>query len=394
MSRIRSLHPSQWTEEDFVQCSPMARLLLLGLRNEADDHGVFEWRPLSLKLRVLPADNVEIDELLAELVGRGQIVRFEADGHSYGVCMAWGQTSRHPSYRYPEPPAGLQNLTDTGGSTHADSGSLTDTGGSTHADSGSLTDTGGSTHAVEESESESESEREGAPAPAGAALSLDFDLPGEWEEEARTARQSVDLAEVNLAAEWAKFRHHHAGKKHRDWRRRWFNWALNARVAPGESAAPNGRDAGPPAGPVEPEATARRETPPDWQRYPLKWRSAARRFVDGVWWPGDGPMPGETGCQMPGELMAWCIEQRALPAEPAKVANGGDAPVKPRRHRPPDPAQPAMKLPIAGGKAAAEPEAVKHKPKPGDRDPRTTPPPGKPWPGDSWEGRPPAREVG
>ena len=375
MSRIRSLHPSQWTDGEFAQCSLAARLLLLGLRNEADDHGIFEWRPLSLKLRILPLDDLDVDELLAELAGRGLIASYDVDGERYGVCLSWHQQPQHPSYRYPQPP--VDKAPEPSVSAQEEDYKAPEPSVSAHPDS------------YLESESESK-KREGAPAPAGAALSLDFDLPDEWQEEARAARRSVSLGDVNLAAEWVKFRHHHAGKKRRDWRRRWLNWALNARAA-SASAAP-ADDADPPAGSAEPEATARRDTPPDWQHYPLKWRSAARRFVDGVWWPGDGPMPGEAGCQMPGELTAWCIEQRALSAEPAKVAN--TAPVKPRRHRPPDPAQPAMKLPIAGGKAAAEPEAVKHKPKPGDRDPRTTPPPGKPWPGDSGEGRPPAREVG
>ena len=31
MARIRSLHPGQWTDEAFVQCSAFARLLALGL---------------------------------------------------------------------------------------------------------------------------------------------------------------------------------------------------------------------------------------------------------------------------------------------------------------------------------------------------------------------------
>ena len=57
MARIRSLHPGQWTDEAFVAVSPLARLLALGLRNEADDEGVFPWKPVTLRMRLLPADN-------------------------------------------------------------------------------------------------------------------------------------------------------------------------------------------------------------------------------------------------------------------------------------------------------------------------------------------------
>ncbi len=52
MARIRSIHPGQATDEDFVQCSPFARLLAIFVRNEADDHGVFKWKPVTLKMRI------------------------------------------------------------------------------------------------------------------------------------------------------------------------------------------------------------------------------------------------------------------------------------------------------------------------------------------------------
>lgn len=54
MARIRSTHPGQWTDEGFISCSPLARLLCLGIRNGADDQGIFEWKPATLNLRLLP----------------------------------------------------------------------------------------------------------------------------------------------------------------------------------------------------------------------------------------------------------------------------------------------------------------------------------------------------
>lgn len=85
MARIRALHPGQWTDEGFVNCGFPARLLALAIRNEADDGGVFEWKPRQLKMRCLPADDCDILPLLAELEVNNLIKRFEIDGRHFGA---------------------------------------------------------------------------------------------------------------------------------------------------------------------------------------------------------------------------------------------------------------------------------------------------------------------
>lgn len=103
MPRIRSIHPGQWTDADFLECTPMARLLCIALRNVADDRGIFRWKPKSIKLQCLPGDNCEIEELLAELVENDQIERYEMAGKSYGLIsnfMKW-QSPRTPKYVFP-----------------------------------------------------------------------------------------------------------------------------------------------------------------------------------------------------------------------------------------------------------------------------------------------------
>ncbi len=80
MARIRSVHPGLWTDESFVALSHPARLLALGLWTECDDQGIFAWKPQTLKMRLLPADNVEIGVLLAELEAQNMIRRYEIDG--------------------------------------------------------------------------------------------------------------------------------------------------------------------------------------------------------------------------------------------------------------------------------------------------------------------------
>ncbi|NNM75039.1 hypothetical protein [Enterovirga aerilata] len=105
MARIRSLHPGQWTDESFVSCSAMARLLSLALRNLADDHGVFEWKPLGLKMQIFPADTVDLPALLSELVSSDQIREFEVDGKRYGAIRNFRKWQRpeSPKYRHPLP---------------------------------------------------------------------------------------------------------------------------------------------------------------------------------------------------------------------------------------------------------------------------------------------------
>jgi hypothetical protein len=88
MARIRSVHPGLFTDENFAQLTldcPIAVPLLIGLWTEADDAGAFEWKPLTLKMRILPAAPVRVDDLLEVLAGVDLIRRFEIDGRTFGV---------------------------------------------------------------------------------------------------------------------------------------------------------------------------------------------------------------------------------------------------------------------------------------------------------------------
>lgn len=111
MARIRSLHPGQWTDDDFVSCSAFARLLALGLRNEADDNGIFEWNPTKLKMRILPADNADVPALLAELEGTRQVLKYSAMGKQYGMIRSFTrfQRPKKPTFQYPIPSEPLPN---------------------------------------------------------------------------------------------------------------------------------------------------------------------------------------------------------------------------------------------------------------------------------------------
>lgn len=85
MARIRSVHPGLFTDEAFASASMSARMLLIGIWTEAWDDGVFEWKPLTLKMKIFPVDNVDVPALLSELEGLGFFRKFDVDGKPYGA---------------------------------------------------------------------------------------------------------------------------------------------------------------------------------------------------------------------------------------------------------------------------------------------------------------------
>lgn len=102
MARIRSIHPGIFTDEAFVALSMPARVLLIGIWTEADDHGVFEWKPVMLKMRIFPADDAKVDALLEELVAVNVVAKFSRDSHEYGVVRNFTkfQKPKKPNYKH------------------------------------------------------------------------------------------------------------------------------------------------------------------------------------------------------------------------------------------------------------------------------------------------------
>lgn len=106
MSRIRSVHPGFFTDENLVSASMSARLLFIGLGVEADDKGIFEWKPLTIKMRIFPADHVMVEELLAELENVGAVRQYQLDGRKYGAIRNFRkfQKPKTPNDIYPATP--------------------------------------------------------------------------------------------------------------------------------------------------------------------------------------------------------------------------------------------------------------------------------------------------
>jgi hypothetical protein len=125
MARIRSIHPGLWTDETYVSLSPFARLLFLGIWNECDDMGSFEWSPVKLKMRLLPADSVDAVALLEELTDAGCIMAYEAGGKRYGAVRNFCQYQRpkKPNSTYPQTEA-VRNWVNTEARSTRDGGEL------------------------------------------------------------------------------------------------------------------------------------------------------------------------------------------------------------------------------------------------------------------------------
>lgn len=91
MARIRSIHPGLYTDESFATLTMAARVLIIGIWNHADDGGGFEWKPLTLKMRIFPADNIDVSELLTELEANDIVKKYDVDGKIYGAVRNFGK---------------------------------------------------------------------------------------------------------------------------------------------------------------------------------------------------------------------------------------------------------------------------------------------------------------
>lgn len=108
MARIRTIKPEFFTSEDIVSLTPLARLFYVSLWCEADREGRFEWKPKTLKMRYLPADNCDVVALGQELFDAGLVELYEAEGRTYAHIPGFTRhqviNNREQDSDIPEPP--------------------------------------------------------------------------------------------------------------------------------------------------------------------------------------------------------------------------------------------------------------------------------------------------
>ena len=110
MARNRTVSPDFWTWEAVIDCAPMTRLLFIGLQNFADDHGVQPLRPRTIRLQVLPGDEIDdqrVRDMIDELAVRKLVRVYEVEGIEYLAVVDWHllhRVGRHARRRHPPDP--------------------------------------------------------------------------------------------------------------------------------------------------------------------------------------------------------------------------------------------------------------------------------------------------
>ncbi|WP_261509144.1 hypothetical protein [Burkholderia multivorans] len=123
MGRIRTVKPELFTHEGLFEAEQETglplRIAFIGLFTCADREGRFKWRPRTLKLAVLPHDEVDFSRVLDALLTRGFIVQYASEtGEEIGLIPTFTKhqviNNRETQSELPGPP---ENLDLTGVST-------------------------------------------------------------------------------------------------------------------------------------------------------------------------------------------------------------------------------------------------------------------------------------
>jgi len=80
MARIRTIKPEFWTDDAITECSTSARLLFIGMWNFSDDNGNIDRSAKQLKMKIFPADNIDAEPLLQELLAQNLVIEYQANG--------------------------------------------------------------------------------------------------------------------------------------------------------------------------------------------------------------------------------------------------------------------------------------------------------------------------
>lgn len=224
---IRSIKADLCDDETLGACTRDARYLFVGLITRVDDHGRCRANPALLRSRIYPYDddvtNADVATWLAELVERGRVSLYTADGQQYLVIRRWDKHQRIDNAaksELPPPP-------------DEDSPEPAATCGESPRTAAGREGIGGDRRGVDV-----------VPSAAAAANGRGTRLPDHWpltpelHTEALTANPNVDpdLEHAKFCDYWhAKSG---AGATKRDWVATWRNWCRNARAPTPATASP------------------------------------------------------------------------------------------------------------------------------------------------------------
>lgn len=108
MARIRTVKPEFWTSEQVVECSPNARLLLIGMLNFCDDAGIHPANVRRLQMEVFPCGTFgksEVSDMVGELINNELVEQYEVDGQQFWIVTGFSKHQKidQPTYKYPLP---------------------------------------------------------------------------------------------------------------------------------------------------------------------------------------------------------------------------------------------------------------------------------------------------
>jgi hypothetical protein len=130
MARIRSIHPGLFSDPEFAALSADTQVFYLGLLTEADDNGIFEWKPATLRIRLRPCKDGPVEGLLSELEQHEKVRAYEVDGRKYGAIRNFRKFQRPKSPKSWHPmPDDFRNWVGLSGSTSENHPQMEEEGG-------------------------------------------------------------------------------------------------------------------------------------------------------------------------------------------------------------------------------------------------------------------------
>ncbi|MGY4614791.1 hypothetical protein ACVWZ4_000018 [Bradyrhizobium sp. USDA 4472] len=109
MARYRTIKPEFWSSEQVMECSPIARLMFIGIWNFADDAGRCSYSPKTIKAQIFPGDDITVETIrgmVDELSSNGLVRLYVVDGKEYLQVTGWHhqKIDKPQKPRHPEPP--------------------------------------------------------------------------------------------------------------------------------------------------------------------------------------------------------------------------------------------------------------------------------------------------
>lgn len=106
MARIRTVKPEFWSSEQVMECSPIARLLFIGLWNFCDDAGNHVASAKTVKAEIFPGDDIsstDVQGMLDELSSNSLIAFYTNGDKEFLHVTGWRKHQKidKPTYKHP-----------------------------------------------------------------------------------------------------------------------------------------------------------------------------------------------------------------------------------------------------------------------------------------------------